>query len=98
MRVFGEKEKIIALAMATLFICVFIVVALSPMAIETASLRPGSTGDKVKEIQQNLKDWGYYDGNVDGIFGHKPCMRYSIFRRSMDCRLMALWVQKQLQN
>lgn len=55
--------------MATLFICVFIVVALSPTAIETASLKPGSTGNKVKEIQQNLKDWGYYDGNVDGIFG-----------------------------
>ena len=29
----------------------------------------GSTGSEVKQIQQKLKSWGYYSGNVDGIFG-----------------------------
>ena len=33
--------------------------------------RYGSTGDEVKQIQKKLKDWGYYDGNVDGIYGTK---------------------------
>ena len=31
----------------------------------------GSSGDEVKQIQQKLKTWGYYNGNVDGVFGSK---------------------------
>ena len=31
----------------------------------------GSRGEEVKQIQKKLKDWGYYDGNVDGVFGSK---------------------------
>ncbi len=31
--------------------------------------RVGSTGDEVVKIQQKLKDGGYYNGNVDGIYG-----------------------------
>lgn len=29
----------------------------------------GSTGSEVTQIQKKLKNWGYYKGNVDGIFG-----------------------------
>ena len=36
---------------------------------EAAVLKQGSTGDKVRETQQKLKSWGYYDGSADGIFG-----------------------------
>ena len=36
---------------------------------DAASLRQGSTGDMVSETQRKLKNWGYYDGAVDGIFG-----------------------------
>lgn len=31
----------------------------------------GSSSDEVKQIQTKLKRWGYYSGNVDGIFGSK---------------------------
>ena len=34
-------------------------------------LKEGSTGDDVKTIQQRLKSWGYYTGEVDGIYGAK---------------------------
>ncbi len=37
--------------------------------VETAVLRQGDTGGEVKEVQRRLKMWGYYSGNVDGIFG-----------------------------
>ena len=37
--------------------------------VETAVLRQGSTGGEVKEVQRRLKQWGYYSGSVDGIFG-----------------------------
>ena len=29
----------------------------------------GSQGTEVRQIQTKLKNWGYYKGNVDGIFG-----------------------------
>ncbi len=29
----------------------------------------GSRGDEVRQIQTKLKRWGYYNGNIDGIFG-----------------------------
>ena len=29
----------------------------------------GSRGDEVKQIQTKLKNWGYYKGSVDGIYG-----------------------------
>ena len=29
----------------------------------------GSRGDEVRQIQTKLKRWGYYSGNVDGIYG-----------------------------
>lgn len=35
---------------------------------ETLSKR-GSRGSEVREIQTKLKNWGYYTGNIDGIFG-----------------------------
>ena len=39
--------------------------AVAPAAV----LRQGSTGGEVKEVQRRLKNWGYYSGAVDGIFG-----------------------------
>ena len=36
---------------------------------QTAVLKQGASGGEVKELQRRLKNWGYYDGAVDGIYG-----------------------------
>ena len=36
---------------------------------QSAVLSMGSRGEKVALIQQRLKEWGYYTGAVDGVFG-----------------------------
>ncbi len=41
----------------------------------------GSSGDEVKTIQQKLKQWGYYKGNVDGIFGSKTLAAVKSFQQ-----------------
>lgn len=41
----------------------------------------GSRGDEVKQIQTKLKDWGYYNGNVDGIFGSETEKAVKSFQR-----------------
>lgn len=39
------------------------------LVVDAAVLRQGSKGGEVKEVQRRLKQWGYYSGAVDGIFG-----------------------------
>ncbi len=36
---------------------------------EAIVIKSGSTGAQVRTIQTKLKNWGYYTGSVDGIFG-----------------------------
>lgn len=48
---------------------------------EAASVRQGSRGDVVKKIQTKLKNWGYYSGKVDGIFGPKTTSAVKRFQR-----------------
>ncbi len=33
--------------------------------------RLGSRGDEVRQIQTRLKQWGYYNGAIDGIYGNQ---------------------------
>ena len=38
--------------------------------VESAAvLRQGARGGEVKEVQRRLKQWGYYNGSLDGVFG-----------------------------
>jgi len=41
----------------------------APTALTVAILKQGATGGEVKEVQRRLKNWGYYTGSVDGVFG-----------------------------
>ena len=41
----------------------------SAAAEMAAVLKQGSKGGEVKEVQRRLKQWGYYSGEPDGIFG-----------------------------
>ena len=49
--------------------------------IQTAVLRQGATGGEVKELQRRLKQWGYYSGSVDGIYGSKTVEAVKYFQR-----------------
>lgn len=42
---------------------------LTPSYVQTAVLKQGANGGEVKELQRRLKEWGYYNGAVDGIYG-----------------------------
>jgi len=57
----------------TLFaVCLSVMVLVSPPkesdSVTTLS-KFGSTGEEVRKIQQVLKDWGLYNGAIDGIYG-----------------------------
>lgn len=41
----------------------------------------GSRGEEVRQIQMKLKRWGYYKGNVDGIYGSQTLEAVKYFQR-----------------
>lgn len=41
----------------------------------------GSRGEEVRQIQTKLKRWGYYNGNIDGIYGTQTLNAVKYFQR-----------------
>lgn len=63
-----------------LLICCIALVVISSTA-NAAVVKRGSSGETVKKIQTKLKNWGYYTGSVDGIFGSKTLAAVKYFQR-----------------
>ena len=64
-----ERKRLI-LALAVLFALNIFIIAMAQSA--SADLyKKGSSGAVVREIQTRLKNWGYYSGAVDGVYGGK---------------------------
>lgn len=49
--------------------------------VQTAVLKQGASGGEVKELQRRLKQWGYYSGAVDGIYGKATAEAVRYFQR-----------------
>ena len=45
------------------------VLLLSTIGASAATVKHGSSGDTVRQVQAALKNLGYYNGDVDGVFG-----------------------------
>lgn len=54
---------------------------LLPLASLASGISYGARGDEVKKIQQKLKQWGYYSGAVDGVFGSGTLAAVKSFQR-----------------
>ena len=66
----SAERKRLVLALAVIFALNIFIIALAQSA--SADLyKKGTSGDVVSEIQTRLKNWGYYDGAVDGIYGSR---------------------------
>lgn len=61
---------------------VFLGICITNLGINSYALsKYGSRGDEVKQIQTKLKKWGYYSGNVDGIFGSQTLQAVKKFQK-----------------
>lgn len=63
-----------------LLLNIFIITFISANSADALS-KMGSRGDEVRQIQQTLKDKGYYTGSVDGIFGVKTKAAVTAFQK-----------------
>ena len=61
----GHKRRLWAM------LAMVLAVLLTLNTAQAATYRQGSSGAQVRTIQDKLKRWGYYSGEVDGIFGSR---------------------------
>lgn len=84
-----EKAIITSITIVFVITCALVVFVGVPiqvnaeqdMAVEAVVLKKGSTGSTVKTLQTKLKNWGYYTGSVDGIYGTQTVEAVKYFQR-----------------
>ena len=64
----SREKKRLVLALALIFAVNIFIIALAQKASADLYTK-GSSGATVSEIQSRLKNWGYYAGAVDGVYG-----------------------------
>ena len=77
-----NKKRLIIMSLITgilIFLEVFVLL-LENNTVDALS-KYGSRGEEVRQIQTKLKRWGYYNGNVDGIYGSQTLEAVKYFQR-----------------
>lgn len=94
---FKNKKKLIII-ISLIFIGILIALGINLLqnrSVEALS-KYGSRGDEVKQIQSKLKNWGYYNGSVDGIYGSKTVEAVKYFQRKNGLTADGIAGQKTL--
>ena len=77
-------KKIISILIIIILLTIscFIIFSNIPEENEVEALsKYGSRGSEVTQIQTKLKRWGYYNGNIDGIYGSQTVEAVKYFQR-----------------
>ena len=76
-----KNKKIIIGSIALILIAIMVFIVLFENNTVEALSKYGSRGNEVTQIQTKLKRWGYYNGNVDGIYGTQTLNAVKYFQR-----------------
>lgn len=85
-----KTEKILRYIVAPLLLVVIVAMIMLALGVSSVPdveaeaatvLKKGSTGSQVRTLQTKLKNWGYYTGAVDGIYGSKTVTAVRYFQR-----------------
>ena len=76
-----KRKIIISIAILLLSITFITVLMFDNAPVVEALSKYGSRGSEVRTIQDKLKRWGYYTGNVDGIYGSKTVAAVKKFQQ-----------------
>ena len=75
-----KKRRLLGAIILIIAVNVLLISAFDATA-EAVSYKRGSSGSTVTEIQKKLKNWGYYNGSVDGIYGSRTEAAVKYFQR-----------------
>ncbi|MGN1097821.1 MAG: peptidoglycan-binding protein, partial [Clostridia bacterium] len=57
----------------------------------------GSSGSEVRQIQTKLKNWGYYTGSIDGVYGWQTESAVRSFQKKNNLTVDGIAGEKTLQ-
>lgn len=77
----NSKKKIIITLCLMVSVFTILQVFFNRDNISLALSKYGSRGQEVTQIQTKLKRWGYYKGNIDGIYGSQTLEAVKYFQR-----------------
>lgn len=75
-----NKNKV-AIVWISIAFTLFLLYNIFSVNIVQALSKYGSRGSEVTQIQTKLKRWGYYKGNIDGIYGSQTLEAVKYFQR-----------------
>ena len=77
-----NKKKIVIISLVAIMMIASVIVYIvyKNSTVEALS-KYGSRGNEVTQIQTKLKRWGYYNGNIDGIYGTQTVNAVKYFQR-----------------
>ena len=97
-RISINKQKVISVTMILAVITIFVSYNVFFRNNEVYGLsKYGSRGEEVRQIQTKLKRWGYYNGNVDGIFGSGTLEAVKWFQRKNGLQIDGIAGKKTLE-
>ena len=97
-RISISKQKVISVTMILAVITIFVSYNVFFRNNEVYGLsKYGSRGEEVRQIQTKLKRWGYYNGNVDGIFGSGTLEAVKWFQRKNGLQVDGIAGKKTLE-
>ena len=97
-RISINKQKVISVTMILAVITIFVSYNVFFRNNEVYGLsKYGSRGEEVRQIQTKLKRWGYYNGNVDGIFGSGTLEAVKWFQRKNGLQVDGIAGKKTLE-
>ena len=76
----NKKRILISLIAITVVAVTIFLVSFEENSVEALS-KYGSRGSEVTQIQTKLKRWGYYNGNIAGIYGTQTVNAVKYFQR-----------------
>lgn len=76
-----KRKSVISIIMLILFIFAFAFILNNETSTKETLSRYGSSGSEVRNIQTKLKNWGYYNGSIDGVYGSRTVAAVRSFQR-----------------
>lgn len=90
------SNKIAIISISSVLI-LFLLYNIFSVNIVQALSKYGSRGEEVRTIQTKLKRWGYYKGNVDGIYGSQTLEAVKYFQRKNGLTVDGIAGKKTLE-
>nr|WP_242950895.1 spore cortex-lytic enzyme [Clostridium felsineum] len=75
-----KRSIVLSLAVLMSYFIVYVWFLPYNNAVNATTYKYGSSGSAVTQIQTKLKNWGYYTGSIDGVYGYQTYLAVKKFQ------------------